>query len=41
VLRVHHVRDDVAEPWPWDLAFLAASGVLIVAGWVIVRRSRM
>lgn len=31
ILTIHHVRDDVANSLPWDLAFLAL-GVLLVAG---------
>ena len=31
ILTLHHVRDDVAEPLGWDLAFLASGVVLIAA----------
>ncbi len=31
ILTIHHVRDDVDDPLPWDLAFLAF-GALLVAG---------
>ena len=37
VLRVHHVRDDVAAPLPWDLAFLGLGLVLVLAGAALVR----
>ena len=39
LLRIHHVRDDVAEPLPWDLAFLGVSVVLVVAGMLAASRS--
>jgi uncharacterized membrane protein len=32
LLRVHHVRDDLGGPLSWDLAFLAISLVLLLAG---------
>jgi uncharacterized membrane protein len=32
VLRVHHVRDDVASPLPWDLGFLAFGAALVAVG---------
>ena len=37
VLRVHHVRDDVADPLPWDLAFLAISAALVGVGMLLSR----
>ena len=37
VLRVHHVRDDVAAPLPWDLAFLGFGVVLVLVGAGLVR----
>ena len=40
LLGIHHVRDDVAEPLPWDLAFLAFGAVLVVAGYALVRRGQ-
>lgn len=33
LLRIHHVRDDVAHPLPWDLGFLVLSGALLGLGW--------
>jgi uncharacterized membrane protein len=38
VLSLHHVRDDVAEPLAWDLAFLAAGAALVALGVLIRRR---
>jgi uncharacterized membrane protein len=38
LLELHHVRDDVDDPLPWDLAFLASGVVLIGAGWWLARR---
>lgn len=32
LLTIHHVRDDVDEPLPWDLAFLALGAALIIGG---------
>lgn len=40
LLTVHHVRDDVADPLAWDLAFLGVSVVLLVIGLALVRRGR-
>ncbi len=37
LLQVHHVRDDVADPLPWDLGFLAISAGLVVAGLAMTR----
>jgi uncharacterized membrane protein len=34
------VRDDVAEPLPWDLGFLAISVAMLVVGVLLVRRER-
>ena len=39
LLRVHHVRDDVADPLPWDLAFLAVSLLLLAVGLITTRRA--
>jgi uncharacterized membrane protein len=36
LLGVHHVRDDVADPLPWDLAFLGVSALLVGGGAVLV-----
>jgi uncharacterized membrane protein len=38
LLTLHHVRDDVAEPLPWDLAFLAAGAALVAVGLLVPRR---
>jgi uncharacterized membrane protein len=35
LLTLHHVRDDVADPLGWDLAFLAAGALLVAAGLVL------
>ena len=32
LLRIHHVRDDVGSPLPWDLGFLAISAMLVLVG---------
>jgi uncharacterized membrane protein len=40
LLTLHHVRDDVADPLGWDLAFLAAGSALIAIGLLVARRSR-
>lgn len=39
LLQVHHVRDDVADPLPWDLGFLALGAVLLVGGLTLYRSS--
>ena len=41
LLRIHHVRDDVATPLPWDLGFLAFGAVLIGVGLVMARTARV
>lgn len=33
ILDVHNVRDDVADPVPWNVGFLAISVALLLAGW--------
>ncbi len=40
LLRVHHVRDDVTNPLPWDLGFLALGAVLLVGGLLLHRSAR-
>jgi uncharacterized membrane protein len=40
ILRVHHVRDDVASPLPWDLGFLTFGVLLLAAGLVLIRSGR-
>jgi uncharacterized membrane protein len=37
LLGLHHVRDDVVDPLPWDLAFLAFGALLLIGGWVAYR----
>jgi hypothetical protein len=41
LLRVHHVRDDVASRLPWDLGFLAFGAALIAVGLACVRSGRI
>jgi uncharacterized membrane protein len=40
LLTLHHVRDDVDDPTPWDLGFLAISAVLVAAGVMLLRSTR-
>ena len=40
LLTIHHVRDDVADPLPWDLGFLALGAFLVVAGVWLHRSAR-
>ena len=40
LLRVHHVRDDVPSPLPWDLGFLCLGVVLVAVGMGLVRDGR-
>jgi uncharacterized membrane protein len=37
ILAIHHVRDDVSDPLPWDLGFLAFGLALIIGGWLLAR----
>jgi uncharacterized membrane protein len=37
LLRVHHVRDDVASPLPWDVGFLCFGLALVALGLAMVR----
>jgi uncharacterized membrane protein len=37
ILTIHHVRDDVSDPLPWDLGFLAFGLALIIGGWLLAR----
>ena len=37
VLRIHHVRDDVSAPLPWDLGFLVLGLVLVLVGVALCR----
>jgi uncharacterized membrane protein len=39
ILGVHHVRDDVATKWPYDLAFLVFGAALFAFGWWLYRRA--
>lgn len=38
LLGIHHVREDVSSPLPWDLGFLGISVLLLLVGWVLIRR---
>jgi len=40
ILGVHHVRDDLGGPLAWDLAFLGFGALLVVVGWLLMRRGR-
>ena len=37
LLQFHHVRDDVANPLPWDIGFLILGASLLVGGWALYR----
>jgi uncharacterized membrane protein len=41
LLGIHHVRDDVASPLPWDLGFLAFGIALLAVGLGLVRSGRL
>jgi uncharacterized membrane protein len=41
LLRVHHVRDDVASPLPWDLGFLAFGVLLVAVGLALIQSGRL
>ena len=40
LLQIHHVRDDVVNPAPWDLGFLASGLVLLSIGLTLARAGR-
>ena len=40
LLTIHHVRDDVADPLPWDVAFLVLGLILVLVGWRIYSSAR-
>jgi len=40
VLQVHHVRDDVSSPLPWDVGFLVFGALLVVVGVLLVHSGR-
>jgi uncharacterized membrane protein len=37
ILTIHHVRDDVSDPLPWDLGFLGFGALLVLIGLMFVR----
>jgi uncharacterized membrane protein len=37
ILGIHHVRDDLGAPLPWDIGFLVFGALLIVGGWLLQR----
>ncbi len=39
LLGLHHVREDVADPLPWDLGFLALGLALVLGGLALTRRA--
>jgi uncharacterized membrane protein len=41
LLSIHHVRDDVADPLPWDLGFLACGVLLLAVGLLLARMDRV
>ncbi len=38
LLGIHHVRDDLGAPLSWDIGFLVASVLMVVAGLALFRR---
>ena len=40
LLAVHQIREDVADPLPWDLGYLAAALVLVAVGTALHRSAR-
>lgn len=40
ILQIHHVREAVANPLPWDLAFLVWGLAMILGGWLLMRSVR-
>ena len=41
LLGLHHVREYVADPWPWDLAFLGLGVLLMGVGGLLIRAGRV
>lgn len=41
LLGIHHVRDDLGGPVPWDIGFLAFGAVLVASGVALHRRGRL
>lgn len=37
ILTIHHVRYSGSEALPYDLAFLAYGGLLLIGGWLLIR----
>ena len=37
ILKLHNVRDNVADPDMWNYAFLLLSAMLLIAGWLLLR----
>ncbi|WP_022824327.1 DUF2243 domain-containing protein [Hymenobacter norwichensis] len=40
LLQLHHVQEYATNKLPWDLAFLGFGGLLLVAGWALIRAGR-
>jgi len=38
ILTIHHVRDDIDDPLPWDIGFLVLGTMLVAGGWWLYRR---
>lgn len=38
LLPLHHVRDDVADPAPWDGGFLVISATIVALGALLKRK---
>ncbi len=37
LLTLHHVREDVAQQWAYDLGFLVLGALLVIGGWALAR----
>lgn len=40
VLRIHHVFEDAAHPWIWDIGFLVINAAIVLAGARLMRPAR-
>jgi uncharacterized membrane protein len=37
ILTIHHVRENVANQWAYDVSFLVLGALLVLGGWALAR----